>query len=384
MEPQDIVEKMGYKKRFLYGAFLVITVTTIVVSGIDYAIGNRIDAVIDFIYGSGAFVIYRLWFVPGRYERSALGLFWLSVVMELTYLTVHRVDFNIIFALLIPIIAFIALSKRTLLIQLGLYYAVLTLFLGYHYVVETNNPFLHRADYLVMYIAAHAFMIGYGVFYALTIDASIEQLAEANRAQKLLLREVHHRVKNNLNLIASIMGLQIAELHDPAMRKLMLQNQRRVESMALLHEAIYVQDRFGALELKRYIDRLVHYVVRGCTKQPPTIELSIIPVTVSIDALIYLGIMLHEMLTNSIKHAAENTPKIILVFEQRGEGYRLRYCDTNRADPEQIRQGFGYNLIALSAEYFGSTVVLSQTEEGLCYTIDFTDKEKLRCTPFVS
>jgi two-component sensor histidine kinase len=232
-----------------------------------------------------------------------------------------------------------------------------------------------------MYGSAHAFMIGYGIFYALTIDDSIEKLAEANRAKTVLLREVHHRVKNNLNLVASIMGLQIEELNDPTMREMMLQNRRRIESMALLHEVIYAKDRFGAMALRSYVDRLVEYAMRGSAQKNLHIHKEIAPITVSIDALIYLGIMLHEMLTNSIKHARGNRPEITIKFAENETGYRLRYCDTNRVDLDTLTRGFGYGLIVLAARYFGSEVTI-QTDDAqqFCYAIDFKDKEAWRCS----
>jgi two-component sensor histidine kinase len=381
MNPTLAIE-IDYKKRFLCGAFVVMTTVTIAVAGLDYWIGNRIDALIDLVYGVATFLTYRLFFVPGHYARSAIVLFWLSVAMELVYLTVHAVDFNIIFALLIPIIAFIALTKRQLWINLALYYLILITFLAYHYAVDTDNPFLHRTDYLIMYGAAHAFMIGYGIFYALTIDDSIKKLAQANRTKTMLLREVHHRVKNNLNLVASIMGLQIEELNDPAMREMMLQNRRRIESMALLHEVIYAEDRFGKMALRQYVDRLVQYAVQGGAQKGLRIHKAIAPITVPIDALIYLGIMLHEMLTNSIKHARGNRPEITIEFTEHETGYRLRYCDTNRVDLDTLTQGFGYGLIVLAARYFGSEVTVRMDDaKQFCYAIDFKDKEAWRCNP---
>jgi hypothetical protein len=71
--------------------------------------------------------------------------------------------------------------------------------------------------------------------------------------------------------------------------------------------------------------------------------------------------------------------EISIDFASTSQGYRLRYCDTNRVDTKKLRQGFGFSLIVLAAHYFGSEVVTT-TSENFCYDIQLNDKEKLQCT----
>jgi two-component sensor histidine kinase len=346
---------------------------------VDYLFGDQIDTVIDLAYGSLALVAYRLTFAIGRLEWAAVVLFWISVMMQLVYLSAHGIDFNIIFALLIPIIVFIGLPLRKIVIHLVLFYVVLVGFLIYRYHVEIHNPFLHHTEYLISYAAAHMFMIGYGIFYSLTIEASIDKLKASNQAQRLLLREVHHRVKNNLNLVASIMGLQIEEVFDPAMKAFLSQNQRRIESMALLHEIVYTKERFGAMDLRDYVERLIEQIVYRSPEHVVTIHRQIVPLVIPIDSLIYLGIMIHEMLTNSIKHASEAELTVLIEIMPHGSEYRLHYCDTNRIDLEKLYRGFGYGLVVLAARYFDSEVQTIQLEGEWCYDVHLGTKEKLQC-----
>jgi two-component sensor histidine kinase len=197
--------------------------------------------------------------------------------------------------------------------------------------------------------------------------------------QTLLLREVHHRVKNNLNLVASILGLQVEDLDDVAMREFMLQNQHRIESMALLHEIIYTRSDFSTMDLGNYVDRLTEHIARNIPCEHLKIHKQIVPINVPIDSLIYLGIMINEMLTNSIKHRNRPELEVKIHFISTQEGYLFQYCDTNRVEVLRLRQGFGFSLIELAAHYFGSEVVTT-TSENFCYDIQLNDKEKLQCT----
>jgi hypothetical protein len=71
--------------------------------------------------------------------------------------------------------------------------------------------------------------------------------------------------------------------------------------------------------------------------------------------------------------------EVTIEFAPTPEGYRFGYCDTNRVDTDNLRQGFGFSLIVLAAHYFGSEVVTT-TSENFCYDIQLNDKEKLQCT----
>jgi two-component sensor histidine kinase len=377
MLPEKNTE-IDYKRRFLYGAYVVIIGLAFLATGFDFMLGSRVDAGIDVVYGVVTLLAYRFVFVAGNIVRAAVVLFWISVAMELVYLAAHRVDFNIIFAILIPIIAFIALPRKLFVLNLAFFYAILISFLGYYYVMDADNLFLHTPAYLISYAVAHLFLIAYGVFYSLTIEASITQLKEANRMQTLLLREVHHRVKNNLNLVASILGLQVEDLDDEAMRDFMLQNQRRIESMALLHEVIYTKNDFSTMDMQSYVERLTAHIVRNTPCEHLEIRKQIVPIKVPIDSLIYLGIMINEMLTNSIKHKNQPALEVTIEFAPTPEGYRFGYCDTNRVDTDNLRQGFGFSLIVLAAHYFGSEVVTTNTG-NFCYNIPLNDQEKFQC-----
>jgi len=373
------IRTLHYKKLFLYGAYAAIMLLSVIASVVDFLIGNIADTVIDVLFGLTSLFAYRTFFIQDKLVPAAVALFWISVSIEFLYLIVHSVDFNIIFAILIPIIAFIAMPKRVIIYNLVLYYLLLVLFFLYYYHYDMTNPFLHNSAYMVAYVMAHLFILAFGVFYYLAIDESVKRLETANKNQKLLLNEVHHRVKNNLNLISSILGLQLDTVSDDFRKQFLMENQRRIESMAILHEILYSRGTITNADLREYIETLVEHLVSSASSEQIEVKTDIVRVTFPMESMIQLGIMLNEMMTNSIKHLSKDTEKLYIQirFEPYGEnGYCLSYCDNAKdIDIERLEKGFGYNLIVLTAQHFQAEVEYD-ISDGLCYYVIFEKMEE--------
>ena len=146
------LRELHYKKLFLYGAYNTIILLTLIAFVIDISLGAKEDAVIDILFGSLSFISYIIFFKRDNLKVAAIALFWISVFIEFLYLELHSIDFNIIFAFFIPIIAYISMPKRLIVINLALFYILLISYLGYYYFHLENNIFLHNTSYLVIYI----------------------------------------------------------------------------------------------------------------------------------------------------------------------------------------------------------------------------------------
>ncbi len=374
------IRRLQYKKLFLYGAYLTIMLLTVPASLIDYRIGNTTDAVIDLLYGLLTWTAYRFSFLRGDTVRAAIWLFWIATLIEFVYLYVHRINYDLIFSLLIPMIAFIAMSNRAILVNLALFYLLLAGYMSYGYFAYPGHPYLHDSSFILAFVVAHAFVLSFGFFYAMAIEEFVRRLEAANRTQSLLLSEVHHRVKNNLNLIASILGLQGQRRLHPEAAALLEDNRRRIESMAILHEILYHSDQAGEIDLCTYVLRLTDHIVRTETAGSVTMERHVVSVRLSMDLMIQIGILLNEMITNSIKHSADAQGHITVKirFDTTQKGFALRYCDrAPTVDRERLVRGFGYNLIQLTVEHLRGTLEMT-TEGGLCYTAVFPSMREER------
>jgi|CXWL01.1.fsa_nt_gi PAS domain S-box-containing protein len=125
------------------------------------------------------------------------------------------------------------------------------------------------------------------------------------REKEGLLKEVHHRVKNNLQVITSLLRLEAGRSAEPATRAVLKDMRGRIHSMALLHEMLYRTANFARVELADYLRQLATQLVRGQNAAPGAVSLSLDlkPVEVDIDRAIPAALIVNELLSNSLKHA---------------------------------------------------------------------------------
>jgi len=131
------------------------------------------------------------------------------------------------------------------------------------------------------------------------------QLSAALQHKEALLKEIHHRVKNNLQVISSLLRLQSAALHDPHLRELFTDSQRRVRAMALIHEQLYQSPDLARIDFESYVLNLVNYLRRSLTPASSNVEIrvSIENVLLGMDQAMPLGLLVSELVSNSLKHA---------------------------------------------------------------------------------
>lgn len=131
--------------------------------------------------------------------------------------------------------------------------------------------------------------------------------------KELLLREIHHRVKNNMAIILSFIDMQASKEESKGMGDSLIALKNRIHSMALIHEQIYNEDDLTRIDYEDYFTKLVHGVVAsyGCSNKVH-IELSIAKLELPLDRVINLSIIVNELVTNSIKHALPATESLTI------------------------------------------------------------------------
>lgn len=146
------------------------------------------------------------------------------------------------------------------------------------------------------------------------VSSAIRDISERKRAEKLtldslhekemLLKEVHHRVKNNLAVIASLFYLQQRDLTDPGMIRVMQESQDRVRSMAMVHESLYNSDSMAEVDFADYADNLARQLIDSYSRDGHIrLTTALAPVSMSINTAVPCGLILNEIVTNAVKHA---------------------------------------------------------------------------------
>ena len=186
------------------------------------------------------------------------------------------------------------------------------------------------------------------------IEERLKQLKASLREKDILLKEVHHRVKNNLQVISSLIDLQADRLPDPAMRTLFRDTRDRVRSMALVHEKLYQSADLAHTELGAYIRNVMKelFQAHGEVSSRVRLHMELEPVFLPIDMAIPCGLILNELATNSLKHAfvgREQGSIEIQLTSVRNESVRLRFQDDGRGLPP----GFDFQ----SAELLGLRLI---------------------------
>ncbi len=167
-----------------------------------------------------------------------------------------------------------------------------------------------------------------------TRDGLITQLNQALSGKTILLKEIHHRVKNNLAVIASLLDMQAATLTDERVISAFSDSRQRVMSMALIHESLYGSDNMDRLNFREYLEKLVDQVHAAYSVEADlvTIQIDAEDVDLPINRVIACGLIVNEFLSNALKYAyprGKGGGVISLRFARVGSGALLLSCQDN-------------------------------------------------------
>jgi two-component sensor histidine kinase len=199
----------------------------------------------------------------------------------------------------------------------------------------------------------------------------------ALKEKELLLREIHHRVKNNLQIILSLVRLQNGTGGPP--EDLSRHMTSRVNAMALVHEMLYQSEDFGRVDIASYVSRLARLVVHG-DDGPAALELEIKaePLGLSLDRAIPFGLVLNELLTNACKHAVRDRVggKLTVELGKNGPDIVLTVRDNGPGIPEDLdlskTPGLGVRLVRGLADQLGGSLCW-ENRGGAVFILRFPD-----------
>lgn len=215
----------------------------------------------------------------------------------------------------------------------------------------------------------------------LTEKKKAEQLILKNIEEKeILLKEIHHRVKNNLQIISSLLNLQANMLTDENVKSVLFQSKFRIESMCKVHEMLYSSKNFSSINYKDYLADLIDALLQNASTNGAKIvfELKIKKLILNINTAVPLGLIINELVTNSLKHAFP-TQKNGLIFIQitsiKNNQLKLIYKDDgvgySSETTFQNAQGLGFQLISSLAEQLNGEINRKLVKQGTHYQLVF-------------
>lgn len=201
-------------------------------------------------------------------------------------------------------------------------------------------------------------------------------LQKKNAEKEFLLKEIHHRVKNNFEIVSSLLSLQASRIVDPNILEAMEQSQHRVHSMGMIHQKLYLGEKLSTVEMKDYFIILTDYIIDSYGKNNQvTVNLEMEEVELDVDMAISIGLIVNELITNSLKYAfpegrkgnirlALNLKDKLLVLEVKDDGIGMRSENLIKGT------GFGTHLINLLVKQLDGKMILL-TNQGTSVCIEF-------------
>jgi PAS domain S-box-containing protein len=208
--------------------------------------------------------------------------------------------------------------------------------------------------------------------------AAEEQLRTSLREKEVLLKEVHHRVKNNLQIISSLLNLQAKATPAPEAARALRDSQSRIHSMSLIHEQLYRSDNLASIDFAEYVRELAAHVSRsvGAAMQNVSVHVEVEPVPLPIELAVPCGMIVNELVTNAMEHAfPDGRSGEIRVGFRRDEGRReLTVCDNGVGltplDDNGANGSLGLKVVSALAEQIGGKLHLKHHGGTQC-TVQF-------------
>jgi len=214
------------------------------------------------------------------------------------------------------------------------------------------------------------------------LEDSNLQLDQRNAQNELLLKEIHHRVKNNLETVSSLLELQSAQVENDEIQSVMQASQSRVQSMSILHQKLYQGENLASIEMKDYFKNLAESVLDTYDVwEQVEIEYDMQPLELDVDTAVPIGLIVNELLTNTLKYAfpdgekgkvylslkATDQKTLQLVVADNGVGKTVNV--------ESKGTGFGSQLVALLTRQLNGTM-REENGDGMKVVFEFKSFHK--------
>ena len=222
------------------------------------------------------------------------------------------------------------------------------------------------------------------------IDRGVFMLGEQLKADRLkqeqliiekeaLLKEVHHRVKNNLQIVTSLLNLQSNDLEDDRTKEIFLNSQDRINSMAMVHEMLYKTGDFKNVNYKTYSNTLIQNLVESRSHKL-NVKLDVSDIFLNINTSIPLGLIINEIVMNSIKHGFKKSNEgtiSLRIKNLSSSSYIMEIGDNGSGVTNELkdlpRTSLGLSLIDILIDQLNGSIKMDTSKKGINYIINFQE-----------
>jgi len=211
------------------------------------------------------------------------------------------------------------------------------------------------------------------------VRAETEARLRSSLGEKdVLLQEIHHRVKNNLQVISSLLNLQTSHVEDELVREVLTTCQNRLRSISLVDEMFYKSEDLARIDLAPFLSSTMSYLLGAYGVDPQAVhgQVDCTPMHAAIDTAIPLGLITHELTSNALKYAFpdQRHGEVRVALRPNGSSIQLTVADDGVGIPEDVRwdrpESLGLQLVHSLTRQIKGRIELNQ-EEGTCFTVSF-------------
>lgn len=213
-------------------------------------------------------------------------------------------------------------------------------------------------------------------------DITERVLGEKTKAElkekEILLKEIYHRVKNNLQLVSSLISIQESQIEDEEVKNLFVTCRNRISTISLIHEQLYRSKNLANIRIRQHLHELINNIATSLhTKGEIKFDVHVVNATIPMNEAVSYGLILNEIITNSFKHAFDEKGGTISIdINRKGKRWTIMVKDNGKGvkDIRQITESgsFGYDIISSLVEQLeGELKIESKPGEGVKYTISF-------------
>lgn len=204
------------------------------------------------------------------------------------------------------------------------------------------------------------------------------EIEKQNSERETLLKEIHHRVKNNLQVISSLLSMQSRQMKDGEAKTAVREGQSRIKSMSLIHQKLYSEDNLSRINMKEYIEELSSFLFKSYKPGESVTQLiESDDIMLDVDTAVPLGLIINELISNALKYAfePEQEGEISIRLHQESSAYALHISDTGKGLPEDFDQGqsMGMKLVTILVDQIDGEMKIDRSH-GTFFIIKFKDK----------
>ncbi|MFK5983654.1 MAG: histidine kinase dimerization/phosphoacceptor domain -containing protein [Flavobacteriaceae bacterium] len=242
--------------------------------------------------------------------------------------------------------------------------------------LEAQEKELQRKMYLFFSVTILIIALLLGFFFVKNRNKN-KQISKALDEKEVLLKEIHHRVKNNLQVVSSLLSLQQRQTKDSNAQQALQEGRNRVKAMALIHQNLYQDNNLVGVDTQQYISKLVTNLVATYKTTDKSIEVNtnIDPLKLDVDTVIPLGLIINELISNSLKYAFinKNSGEISVALYIANNILALEVNDNGEGLPADFSiensESLGYKLIRSFSQKLNAKLNLKSSEKGTNITL---------------